>query len=335
MRDVAALAGVSLKTVSRVVNGEVTVAEDLVVRVRKAAAQLNYQHNLAASNLRRRDARPSTIGLLIQDVSNQFSASIFRSVEDVAGSHGVRVLASNVDEDVDREHELTANLIARRVDGLIIVPASHEHSYLQFEQRSGTPVVFLDRPPGLLAADSVVSDNELGTSNGVLHLARHGHRRIGYLGESSAHVPSRLRYRGYVEALRDLGITADEALVRRELETADDARAACLDLLATDDPPTALFTAHNRLTVGAVHALRALGLEHTVALVGFDDFELSDLLQPAVSVIAQDPVMIGNLGAEILFRRMHGDDSPVQQHVVPTTLIARGSGEIPLESTAG
>ena len=111
MGDVAALAGVSRKTVSRVFNSEPTVAAELVLRVRRAAEQLNYKMNLVASDLRRSNGRPSTIGLLIQDVSNEFSASIFRSVENVAEQQGVTVLASNVDEDPQRERELTAALI--------------------------------------------------------------------------------------------------------------------------------------------------------------------------------------------------------------------------------
>src|SRR5260370_9760442 len=122
MRDVAAVAGVSLKTVSRVVNGEPTVADDLVARVRFAAAQLSYQPNLTASSLRRGDGRSSTIGLLVQDVSNPFSAAIFRAVEDVATSAGVSVLAGSLHESPDPERELTAERIARLSDGSIIVP---------------------------------------------------------------------------------------------------------------------------------------------------------------------------------------------------------------------
>ncbi len=328
MRDVAALAGVSLKTVSRVINSEPTVAEEFAVRVRRAAAQLNYQQNLVASDLRRRNGRPSTIGLLIQDVSNEFSASIFRSVEDVAETHGVTVLASNLDEDAARERELIANLVARRVDGLIIVPAGPDQSYLALEQRSGTPLVFLDRSPLFLQADSVLSDNEAGAARGVSHLVERGHRRIAYLGEPSAYEPARLRYSGYLRALREADVPLDPSLVRRELRTEEDARAAIIEVVTTQNPPSALFAAHNRLTIGAVHGLRALGLERSIALVGFDDFKLADLLQPAVTVVAQEPAAIGRLGAEILFRRMQGDHSPAELHIVPTVLIARGSGEI-------
>lgn len=327
MRDVAVRAGVSLKTVSRVINGETTVAADLVSKVEEASRQLNYRPNLAA-NLRGRGRRPSTIGLLIQDVSNEFSSSVYRAVEDVASTHGVQVLASNLDEDPVRERELAASLVARRVDGLVIVPAGHDHRYLAQEQRFGTPIVFLDRLPAGLEADTVVCDNRVGAATGVRHLIDHGHRRIGFVGEPLAFLPAQERYQGYEEALGAAGRTVEAALVRRGLVGAAEAEAACVELLSMPRPPTALFTAHNRLTVGAIRALRRLGREQSVALVGFDDFTLSDLLQPAVTVVAQDPAEIGRLGAEILFRRIRGEDGPPGHHVVPTRLIARGTGEI-------
>lgn len=328
MRDVAALAGVSLKTVSRVINGDPTVAESFATKVRSAAGKLDYRPNRIASDLRRRKGSPSTIGLLIQDVSNEFSASIFRAVEDVAEAHGVTVLASNIDEDPERELALTENLVSRRVDGLIVVPAREDNDHLALQQRLGVPLVFVDRPPLFMNADSVVCDNDAGVCAGVLHLMNHGHRRIAFLGEPSAHAPARLRYDGYVRALREGGTTPDPGLVRREIRTEQDAITAVAEVMASRQPPTALFAAHNRLTIGTIRGLRSLGLERSVALVGFDDFAMADLLQPAVTVVAQDPVAIGRLGADILFRRIAGEDFPIQQHVVPTRLIARGSGEI-------
>ncbi|MFZ0769126.1 MAG: LacI family DNA-binding transcriptional regulator [Acidimicrobiales bacterium] len=328
MGDVAALAGVSRKTVSRVFNSEPTVAEELVFKVRRAADQLNYKMNLVASDLRRTNGRPSTIGLLIQDVSNEFSASIFRSVENVAEQQGVTVLASNIDEDPNREHDLTSSLIARRVDGLILIPASLDQSYLSSDQRSGTPIVFLDRPPLLLKADTVLSDNEAGAHMGVSHLLEGGHRRIGFIGEPDTHAPSRDRFSGYVRALQQRGIAIDPELIIRNQRSEVDARDAVQRLLSMGEPPTAMFTAHNRLTVGAVTGLRDRQSEHTIALVGFDDFALAYLLQPGITVIAQDPATMGQLGAEILFRRIRGDRGDAETHVVPTTLIERGSGEI-------
>lgn len=328
MRDVARHAGVSLASVSRVFNQEPTVAGDIAAKVLQAANEIGYRPNRAASDLRRRDGRPSSIGLLIQDVSNQFSASLFRAVENVAHRANVSVLCSNVDEDPERERELVDNLLSRRISGLILVPAGQSQGYLQGEQQSGMPCVFLDRPPANLDADCVISDNEEGARRGVSHLAEHGHRRIAFIGEPGTHEPARLRYRGYEQAMRSLGAEVDPALVRRGLQTEEEARRACLELFAAKRPPTALFTAHNRLTLGAIRALRELGLEERVALVGFDDFELFDLLSPAITVVAQDPGLIGTLGAELLFRRIAGDDGPARREVVPVQLIERGSGEI-------
>jgi len=328
MGDVAALAGVSRKTVSRVFNSEATVGEELVAKVRLAASQLNYKMNLVASDLRRSNGRPSTIGLLIQDVSNEFFANIFRAVEDVSESYGVTVLASNIDEDAEREHRLTSQLVERRVDGLIIVPSGNDQSYLAHEQRSGTPIVFLDRPPQLLRADTVLSDNEDGSYLGVRHLIDHGHRRIGFVGEPHAYSPARQRHRGYLRALQTSNIPIESQFISRDLTTEDDAQQAVIEMMSQSNPPTAIFAAHNRLTIGTVKGLRDIGMEYSIALVGFDDFQLAYLLQPAVTVIAQDPLAIGKLGAELLFRRIQGDTSPVATHIVTTTLIERGSGEI-------
>lgn len=328
MGDVAKLAGVSRKTVSRVYNSEPTVAEELVAKVRIAAEQLNYKMNMVASDLRRNGRRPSTIGLLIQDVSNEFSASIFRSVEDVAEQYGVTVLASNLDESEERERQLASILIARRVDGLLIVPAGLDQSYLGDDQRSGTPIVFLDRPPHLLRADIVLSSNEDGALSGVAHLIEHGHHRIAFIGETGTHEPARLRLSGYRLALQLAGIPMDPSIVRRDLQTESEAERAIIDLLTSKNPPTAVFAAHNRLTKGVVKGLRSLNIQENFALVGFDDFELAYLLQPAVTVVAQDPATIGRIGAEMLFKRIHGDTSPMNTQIVRTTLIPRGSGEI-------
>jgi LacI family transcriptional regulator len=334
LRNVAALAGVGKTTVSRVFNADPTVAPEIAARVRKAASQLHYYPNRTASDLRRRDGRPSTIGLLIQDVSNVFYATIFRAVEDVAARHNVSVLASNLDGDIAKEHKLVADLISRRVAGLVIDPASYDHSYLQ---RAGTPVVFVDRPPLLLAADSVVSDCQVGAYRAVMHLAKFGHRRIGFLGESTAHAPAQQRYAGYVQALDELGMAVDQSIVRRDTDTEQAAASACSEILAGPQPPTAFFTAFNQATLGAIRAYSALGCETTCALVGFDDFPLFDRLKPAISVVAQDPRAMGTLAAELLFERIAGDTSPPQERVVETELMARGSGELsaPARSAGG
>src|SRR6266571_5348243 len=318
MRDVAALAGVSLKTVSRVVNGAPTVDADLAARVRRAAAQLNYRHNMTASNLRRGDRRSFMIGLMLEDVSNPYSSIIYRAVEDVARARGVGVLAGSLDEDPARERELATTLVARRVDGLIVVPAGSDHSYLRDEQQMGTAVVFVDRPPALLPADAVMADNTRGAAAAVAHLLRHGHQRIAFLGDLTTITTAQDRYTGYRNVLAQAGLPADPALARHDLHTADAAQAAATGLLTSPHPPTALFSSQNLITLGTVRALRTAGAQHRTALVGFDDLPLADLLDPPVTVVAQ-----------LLFRRIDGDTPPAQTYIVPTRLIPRGSGEIP------
>ncbi len=332
MRDVAALAGVSLKTVSRVVNGAPTVDADMAARVRRAAAQLNYRHNMTASNLRRGDRRSFMIGLMLEDVSNPYSSIIYRAVEDVARGRGVGVLAGSLDENPGRERELAATLVARRVDGLIVVPAGRDHSYLRDEQEMGTAVVFVDRPPALLPADAVMADNTHGATTAVTHLLRHGHRRIAFLGDLTTITTAQDRHAGYRDVLRQAGLPADPALERHDLHTADAAQAAVTALLTSPHPPTALFSSQNLITLGTVRALRAASSQHRTALVGFDDLPLADMLDPPVTVVAQDVLAIGTLAARILFRRIDGDTTPTRTHIVPTRLIERGTGEIPAPS---
>ena len=328
IRDVAALARVSLKTVSRVVNGEGSVSDELTARVQRAIEQLDFRPNFTASSLRRTGGRTQTIGLVLEDLANPFSAAVVRAVEDVARHRGVMVLAGSVDEDPARERALVADFLAHSVDGLIIVPAAADQSYLAPGRRSGTPVVFVDRPPQNLNADVVVAANREGASIGVDHLIRHGHRRIAFIGDLPAIRTAAERELGYRDAMARREIDVDESLMCRSVRGADEAGQVVHRLMSSSNSPTALFAAQNVLALGAYVALRHLGRRADTALVGFDDFPLADLLEPGVTVVAQNPSLIGTLAAETLFRRLDGDDGVAVTHVVPTDLIRRGSGEI-------
>jgi LacI family transcriptional regulator len=328
MRDVAALAKVSLKTVSRVVNGEPGVSPRLAKRVTAASERLDYLHNFTASSLRRSDGRSLTIGVVLEDVANPFASALHRAIEDVAVERAVLVLAGSSDEDERRERRLVAAFTSRRVDGLILQPSSHDHSYLRPERQAGTPVVFVDRPPSSLEADSVVTDNAAGIRRAVQHLVKHGHRRIGYLGDLHSIATAAERYSGYLEGLKEHGIELDESVVRLDVRGIEKADLVARELLTSSRPPTALITGQNLITIGAFRALRRQRLHRKIALVGFDDFLLADLLDPGITVIAQDPAAIGRTAAGILFRRLDGDRAPFQKHIVRTLMIKRGSGEI-------
>jgi LacI family transcriptional regulator len=330
MHDVAALAQVSLKTVSRVINGRPTVSPEIVRRVNNAVGMLDYRPNAAAVSLRRADHKTSTLGLLLEDVANPFSSALHRAVEDAAGRKGTLVFAGSSDEDPHREHEVLSAFVSHRVDGLIVMPAgAHEDGLLVEQHRHGTPVVVVDRMLEVLNTDTVTVNNRAGARDAVRHLAAHGHRRIAFLGDARSIWTARERLAGYCEGLLIEGIRYDPDLVRQDFPTIELAEGAALDLLASDDPPTAFFTAQNLITVGAVRALWQRGVQHQVALVGFDDLMLADLLDPAISVVIQDPRAVGRIAAEQLFERLAGNSSPPKHIVVPTRMVARGSGEIP------
>jgi LacI family transcriptional regulator len=327
MKDVATLAGVSLGTVSRVVNGD-PGRPDLAERVHEAVRLLGYQRDLTASTLRRADRSSASVGLLVSDVGNPFFAAVLRGVEDVARERGSVTVVASSDEDPQRERDLATALTSRRVDGLIVVPTGTDNSYL----RERLPLVFIDRPPRYLDADTVLTDNAGGAAAALAHLFRHGHTRVAFLGDRTGLHTASERLRGYRETLLAAGRTMEPVLVRLDLGSADASGAATLDLLDLPDPPTALLTGQNLITVGALRALRARARQHDVALVGFDDVPLADLLDPGVSVVAQQPVLLGRHAAELLFDRIDGYAGPSRSVVVPTELIERGSGELPPRS---
>jgi LacI family transcriptional regulator len=328
MKDVASLAGVSLATVSRVINGNDDVRTDLAKRVHDAVEILGYRRDLTASTLRRTDRLSSTVGLIIEDVANPFFSAVHRGVEDIARRHGVLTFAGSADEDPVRERELAEAFGARGVDGLIIVPCGSDQRYLLRERDSGTPLVFADRPPRFLDADAVVTDNAGGARAAVEHLLGGGHRRIAFLGDRPSVFTAVERRRGYREALALAGIAADPALERLGLVDSDAAEATARELLLVPDRPTALFAAQNLITIGAIRALRELDLQHEIALVGFDDVTLADQMQPGITVVMQDPYALGRRAAELLFSRLNGGDGETQLVVMPTELVPRGSGEI-------
>lgn len=325
LRDVAALAGVSFKTVSRVVNGEPGVSPAVAARVREAADALSYRPNAAATALRRADGRTSTFGVLLEDAGNPFFASLLRGIEEVARSRGVAVFTSSTDLDLDREREMTRAYLARQVDALIAAPTEGDFSHLVAAVSDGTRVVLVDRPAEGLEADVVLADNRDGARRGVEHLLARGHTRIGYVGRDPSIYTSRERFAGYAGALTAAGIPVTPALVRREGATRSSAEQHVEALLDLPQPPTAIFTAQDIITMAAVGVLQRRGLQGRVALVGFDDFELAGLLEPGVTVVAQDPHAIGRLAAELA---LEPDASPATRFV-PTRLIERGSGEIP------
>jgi LacI family transcriptional regulator len=321
MVDVARRAGVSLKTVSRVVNNEPAVAAPLVDRVLVAIAELGFRRNDIARNLRSGQVN-ATVGLLIEEIANPFYATIASVAAEIAAAHQTLLITASSEEDPERERALLLDLCQRRVDGLLVVPAGPDHSFLRREVEMGMPVVFLDRPPGQLLADTVLLDNRGGAQAGVQRLLRAGHTRIGILIDSPAVYTMRERLGGARAALAAAGVRYDETLVRDGVKAPEEAARTVAEMLDRPDPPTAFFCTNNRITVGA---LRELWRRHNdAALIGFDDFELSHLMPRPLTVIAYDPRELARAAASLLFQRIDGDRSEPATVTLPTRLVARG-----------
>lgn len=328
MRDVAALAGVGLKTVSRVVNNEANVSPGTREKVDRAIEALSFEPNLGAGSLRREGGRTLAIGLILDAVDNPFSAAINRAVERVAATRRTAVFAASSDDDTSRERQLVTAFNRRRVDGMIVTPYGPDQGYLQGEREHGTPLVFVDRLPHGLLADVVLTDNVAWTATATRHLIDHGHQRIAFLSDDLVIPTARDRRTGYEQAMVAAGLPVRPDLVVGDVVSEDIGTAQVEQLLGLDDPPTALISGQNLITIGALRALHRHRRQHEVALIGIDDLPLADLLDPGVTVIAQDPAGIGRVAAERLFARIDGDVSPAATITVPARLIQRGSGEI-------
>jgi LacI family transcriptional regulator len=323
MSDVARLAKVSIKTVSRVVNAEPGVTPSTRQRVDDAITRLGFVRNDGASQLRR--GRTETVGLIVEDLSDPFYSTLAGAVERVARQHGHLLMTGSGEGYSDQERSLIGAFLSRRVSGLLVVPTRSDHAWLADEVAAGTPVVFLDRPVEGVSADTFLADNEGGVRSAVEHLAAHGHRHIGFVGDDPAFWTAARRLAGFETATRALGLRSDTVAMgphdEREL-------AARLSAWAADagDPVTAVLTGNNRVSVAALRALRDAGLR--LGIVGFDDFELADLLDPAITVVAQDPAALGEQATHMLFRRLAGDTAPPRSVTLPTRLVVRESGRI-------
>jgi LacI family transcriptional regulator len=325
MRDVARHARVAVKTVSRVVNGEPGVRPEMAKRVQRSITELGYRRNDSARLLRR--GQTASIGLILEDIGDPFYATLSRAVEDVAARHDALLITGSSDEDPERERTLALAFCARRVDGLIIIPASRDHAYLQPEMAAGCALVFVDRPPRLIEADTVLTDNKGGAFTGVTHLIKNGHRRIGFIGDDPRIYTAAQRHQGYRDAMAAAGLPAAESWVTLTSPGQQTIREALRRMLAGPAPVTAVFSGNNRITALALRELR--DARASIAVVGFDDLELADLLAPAVTVVAQNTGELGRIAADMLFRRLGGYRGPPERAELPTTLITRGSGELP------
>ncbi|MBW4043552.1 MAG: LacI family transcriptional regulator [Acidobacteria bacterium] len=325
MSDVAKAAGVGTMTVSRVLNGSPHVHELTAERVRRAIERLRYRPNEMARALR--GSRTRSIGVIVPYLYDPFFATCAHEINVVAKSHGYSVILTTSNEDPDAEYCEAQLMLQRHVEGLIVIPASQRHSKLTRAEFENTPIVTLDRPEPSGQYDSVLVHNRSGSRQAVEHLInRHGHKRIVLLGRNQKLYTLSERLIGYRKAMRDHGLEPESSF---ECSSPEVTGAVLEAMLQRVDPPTAFFTANNLTTRYVLAACNKLKIRvpEDIAIVGFDDFELAELLQPTLTVVWQPAAEIGRVAAELLFDRLGSTDKdhkPMRM-VLPVKLVVRRS----------
>jgi LacI family transcriptional regulator len=321
--DVANVAGVSLRTASRVLNDDPRVASVTRQRVQAAMLELSFQPDAMARSLRA--GTDTAIGFVVESISDPFFADVIDAVELEMSRHGRSVLVASTRRDASWERDVVGRMFARRVAGLLLSPTAEPHEWLA---RHSAPVVLVDRPAPGLAADLVEIDDRQAAFDAVTHLAAHGHRRIAYVGDTPAIPTSAARLRGYRDALASQSIEADEDLIRCDAATSEAAASAVMALMSkTIDKTTAILSATTRASLGVVPALHA-ARRTDIALVAFGDFPMADALRPAITVVDHPGHEIGRVAAARLLARLADPGLPAERINVPARIIERGSGEL-------
>jgi LacI family transcriptional regulator len=322
MQDVARLAGVSAKTVSRVYNDDPHVDPDTRARVLVAMESLDYVPNTLATTFR--TGRHAAIGVAVPDISDPFFAAIVHAVEAGANERDMAVVITCLGHHPDREQPAVESLLRRQLEGLILAPTGRDHRYLQ-RWAARIPTVFVDRRPHRLAADSFLEDDRGGAVQATEHLLALHHRRIAFIGDSDLLPTTHNRLVGYCDALESWHVDYDECLVVMGADRRARARDIVSTLAELPEPPTALFMSNARTSMACIPALRDVGLKH-LSTIGFGDFPMAEALDPPLTVIDQNPAELGRLAINRVLDRIDHPRRRYRRHnILPVTLIQRES----------
>jgi len=327
IRDVASKAGVSVSTVSHVINNTRFVSDETRSKVLAAMDALNYKPNRLASSLRRKDKRTNTLGLLIPDSTNPFFAEVLRGVEDASFDAGYNVFLCNSDDDPKKELNYIEVLLGKQIDGIILVSAGSHAESLDILDKDELAAVVVDREVSGAKTDSVMVDNESGGYQATTYLIELGHTRIGCIAGPSLLTPSAARVEGYRKALMEHNLPVDEDLIKMGDFRAQSSYQVVLELLGKNTPPTALFACNDMMAVGALHAADELGLNvpDDISIMGFDDITLASFTIPPLTTIAQPSHEIGMLAAEMVIDRIQHPDTTPRSEILSTKLVIRKS----------
>lgn len=321
IHDVARHAGVAVKTVSRVLNGERSVSDAMRARVQASIQALDYRPNAAARVLRKKVTR--SIAYVCEDIAEPVQARLAGAIEAVAVGADIAMTVSVTHHDPHREQSAIESLLSRQVDGIVLWPTGVRSRFLERLGRI-VPLVCVDRPIPGLETDTVFCDNQRGAQEGVGALVAAGHSRIAFVGDLPELFTQTERFEGYNHALSMAGLTIDERLVFRRQQGI----AALAKQLAywrmLPDPPTAIFAASSLSATTLVRALPSdVEPRAAIQIVGFDDFPLADIVRGGISVISQEVPTMGTAAAQAIFRRLSGDRTGFTHTRVPPNFIAR------------
>jgi LacI family transcriptional regulator len=321
IRDVAAHAGVSLGTASRVLSGHPATSPEARARVTDAVAALGYRPNAQARSLR--STRTHAIGLLVSDVRNPFFADVAHAAEQAALDADHVTLLGNANENVDQQDRYLETFLTQRVDGVVLAPQGLGSGSLEALIESRMPVVFVDRTVEGFDVPSVTTDSRSGLGEAVAHLAGRGHTRIGFIGGPQSISTGRSRYDAFIDALPRHGLDVDPALITFGDFQEESGIRAAEQLLSQPTRPTAMLAADNLMALGALAAIRRHGLHvgKDIDVIAFDDIEWLAHFDPPISVIAQDASAVGRCAVELLLQVINGNEP--ESVVLPTKFIDR------------
>ena len=327
LKTVASLAGVSIATVSRVLNGDPVVKDETRLAVQKAIKTSGYHPNRVAQRLRATHRSKKLIGLLIPDIQNPFYVDVIRGIEEYAYDHGSAVVIGNFSQDPKKEKLYIDILRSESVDGFIVAPSDGRDQHVEELIQEGNAVVCIDRGLTNRSVDVVKSDNETGAFHAVEHLIKLGHRRIAHITGDPAIPTTRERISGYMAAHQQYGLPVDNNIIRGRQSDFISGVALTREILDLPDRPTAIFTANNLLTLGALEAIHARGLKipAEIAVVGFDDVYWATSLNPPLTAVRQHGLEIGQRAIELLYQRIQHPARLPANVIVKTELMVRRS----------
>ena len=325
LREVAEAAGVSIATVSRVLNDYPHVNNDTRKRVLKAIKTLEYRPSRVARRLRKRGAQ--ILGLVIADISNPYYSAVIQSIENIAYAHKYSMLLCNSSEDPQREQMHLDILLEEQVAGVIISPVDELCTSCKAFLDRGIPVVSIDRRFRNLELDSVLVDNVMGAFDATNHLIKLGHQRIGLIAGPSHLTTGRGRREGYEKAIVKNDLNLNTNLIKIGNFKQKSGYTNALELLRLKDAPSAIFTSNNLMTLGALNAIHdmGLGIPQDVAIVGFDDLTWAPSLNPPLTAVAQPTLELGKWAVNLLFQSILEENREPVEIILKPSLIVRES----------